>query len=119
MLREERIFYDRSYLKDKGIRLANTDRLSKLIVRFDKVGLLQPPNEYVFELVLGIIQKVGHQHLSYDSMVPMKYEHYRLLEYHFNYLIMTSTRTLTMIYAPLVCRRLLCVCGSSGASVQN
>jgi hypothetical protein len=91
MLREERIFYDRSYLKDKGIKLAYTDKLSKIPVRFDGAGLLESPHEDLFELVLGIIQKNGHQHLSYDSIIPMKYEDYRLMEYHFNYFMNTKS----------------------------
>jgi hypothetical protein len=93
MHREERVFYDRSYLKEKGIKLAHTDKLSKILVKFDGAGLLEPSDENLFEIVLGIIQKIGHQHLSYDSIVPMKYKDYRAMEYHFNYFI-TNTKSI-------------------------
>jgi hypothetical protein len=97
MLNEERMLYERSYLKDKGIKLAHTDKLSKILVKYDGAGLLESPYESLFDLVLGIIQKVGHQHLSFDSIIPMKYENYRHMEYHFNYFIMNTKSIFDLI----------------------
>lgn len=90
MSRKENTFYARSYLLERGLRLSQVNELSRLLVNHDDNDILVTPNRTIFELIFGIIQKIGHQYLAYDSIRPMEYKDYPRMEYHFDYFIVTT-----------------------------
>jgi hypothetical protein len=61
----ELLLYRGSYLLDRGIRVKHTDSLSKVLIASDKpLPNMNFHSEY--DLVAGIIQRLGHQHLARD-----------------------------------------------------
>jgi hypothetical protein len=85
------MLYYRSYLHAKGVKLKHTDVLAGMVLDSTNGKLLiRAGLNYEFELIHGIIVKLGQLHFAYDTIVALhfggtKHADYRGVEYHLDY----------------------------------
>jgi hypothetical protein len=85
----------------KGITVKGLDLLSTIVIMPDGISAKK---QFVleFELISGIMQKLGHQHLAYDSIADLHSNQsvepdYRKVEYHFDYFIIVTKSTFDLV----------------------
>jgi hypothetical protein len=97
------MLYYRSYLYVKQVKLKHTTELAQMLLdSTNEQILIRHGLSYEFELISGLILKLGHMHFAYDAIVALhfrgtKHADYRGVQYHLDYFFIITKSILDFV----------------------